>query len=239
MSVRFTPASTAALLRSASLLDVNATYTWIASVQVVVDTNAVGVLFGVLNNATGIGDSVSVTSSGTDFSLTVDNVTGASMQAVTLGQWYTLAMVRESSTSLRLYVNGALVGTDTTNVGTGRTVTRHYVGSFGGAAAFTDARIGGHKQWTAALTADEVRRESLVLAPRRTTNLLAWYPSHQETLADCYTDLSGGGLTWSSTGSPTREVDAPPVSWGGSPLGMSFVAAPPAAAETAFQFDAF
>lgn len=123
--------------------------------------------------------------------------------------WYHIAVVRESVTSLKLYVDGSLITTATTNV-TGRTA---------GTAAF---RLGGNsattrrhaavKAWSTSLTLAEVQNERFTILPKRMADLYGvWpcFPGATERLLD----YNGNVRPWTEAGTLTDE-EGPPVVWG-------------------------
>lgn len=126
--------------------------------------------------------------------------------------WRHIAAVRESATSFKVYVDGALDLTNTTNVGArSETTPLLALGLSAGASNRIDGRIAHVKTWTAALTADEVVAEMLVARPMRFANLWGWWPLLTHTDLN---DYSGNGRTLTADGAPSTE-DGPPVAWGG------------------------
>lgn len=213
MSVRF-DAATDRLSRAADLFDYNAPYAWMAWVYLVSDLNAIATLLSA-NNATGSNqDTIRTGADGTTIETRVSVAsasTSAAGPSLTVGQWYHVALVRESVTSLKLYVDGVLVSTNTRDV-TGRTAVlliEH--GVLLTSSSPSDSRVDRIKAWSAALTIAEVQAEMWSIRPQRTDNLYGFWPTW--TGADRITDYSGNGRDWTASGTLTDE-DPAPVSWG-------------------------
>jgi len=136
----------------------------------------------------------------------------------TTATWYHVALVRESGSSQKLYVDGTLATTNSTNVGTGRAATEDMlIGQAGGYSSQTlDGRVAYVKMWNAALTADEVAQEREAIAPRRTSNLVGWWPTLPGA-AERVKDYSGSSKDWTETGTFTDAAE-PPVGWGAGVL---------------------
>jgi hypothetical protein len=81
------------------------------------------------------------------------------------------------------------------------------------ATIWGNIRFAGVKVWDAALTTDELELEASILRPARFTNLHAWWPMFDATLANNLIDYSGNGKTLTSAGTLTME-DQVAVSYG-------------------------
>lgn len=130
---------------------------------------------------------------------------------ITTGAWRHVALVREGTSSLKLYIDGALDATNTTN--TSSWTLNQPLLAFGlsaGAGNRMEGRLANAKVWTRALSADEIIAEMNMARPVSFSSLWAWYPmwTHIDVA-----DYSGNGRTLTADGSPTTE-DNPPVSWG-------------------------
>jgi len=126
-------------------------------------------------------------------------------------------MVRESTTSLKLYVNGSLILTNTNNVGSRGSATRLELGN---ATTANDTPLNGRvaylKAWTAALSEAEILAEVNAIRPVRALNLYGFWPAFPGS-GERIADYSGNGRSWTEGGTLTDE-DPPPVSWGAGPL---------------------
>jgi len=135
-------------------------------------------------------------------------VSGGSVAAAT---WLHLAMVRESNTVLKAYLNGALVATHTTDISGRSSVTRQ---EMGGQSASNngplDGRMAHAKMWDAALSVAEVINEMAVARPVRFANLWNWAPLWDSAFVF---DQSGAAHDWSTAGSLSTE-DGPAVAYG-------------------------
>lgn len=228
MAVRFN-AVAEAIRRTTNLPNYNSTYTMMAWYYVVNFTN------------TGFGNmDLMVLSAPSDASLPFDLIqithSGAATprqlilfttnpQTAELGSqingttWYHLAMVRESATSLKLYLDGVLDITNTLNVGTSRVAPTHMdFGAWSLATSRTpDFRVKGIKVWAGtALTAEQIKIEMQTLRPHFYTNLNTFDPVFTGS-GERTRDYSGNGYNLSEVGTLTDEDD-PPVSYGAPPL---------------------
>jgi hypothetical protein len=223
MAVRFDAAADRLLLTT-SLFDYNANYTVMGWFYLTSDLNA-NTTFVSINNTTSNIDQMRTTSTGTLLQLSVTvggtNTTGNGSD-LSISTWYHLAMVRESVTSLRLYLNGVSNATNARSV-TGRTAAARF--ELGASLAANGERLDGRcyalKAWSSDLTASEVLQEMNTIRPRRTANLYGWWPTLPGS-GERARDYSGNGHDFTESGTLTDE-DPPPVSWGSSSL---FVNAP-------------
>jgi hypothetical protein len=142
--------------------------------------------------------------------------------------WYHAAMVRESTTSLKFYVDGVLLTTLAANVAARTASTVMTMGNWSGSEQM-NGRIAYVKAWTRALTIAEVVAEQSAIRPLDTTNLWGWWPIFPGA-AERLLDYSGNGRNWTGTGTLTDE-DPPPVSWGAPAPNLPWMIAaiPPAA----------
>lgn len=214
MSVRFDAASDR-LLRTTDLLDYNSPYTLMFWVYLAADQDAItvpaamfrdtgnvddirtladGVTIGVRSRALGVGGTISGS-------------------ALALNTWYHLAMVRESATSLKLYVDGVLDATATQSISGRNTILRMELGAESSAdIGPMNGRVAGIKAWSVGLTQPQVANERFTLIPRRLANPYAWWPCFPG-ITDRLRDYSGNGRNWTEGGTLTDEA-GPPVAWG-------------------------
>jgi hypothetical protein len=137
-------------------------------------------------------------------------VTGTDISTAT---WYHLAMVRESATALKLYLNGVLDATATQDI-TGRSaVTRMEIGAESSSDSNPfNGRIAAIKAWSTALTLAEVVNEIPTILPRKFSNLYGWWPCFPGA-TERLRDYSGNGRSWTESGTLSDE-DPPRISWG-------------------------
>lgn len=140
-------------------------------------------------------------------SLTCSSVDSVSFQDsvgtnLSVGVWYHVTLLRNSSTDLRVYLNGvqdsqvtfdmsAVSPTDQNAIMTGY--------PFNTANAI-NGRCMGYKDWTVALTPEEIERERKSLAPVKTANLWSYLPMIGKNAADCAKDYSGNGRDYTTNG---------------------------------------
>lgn len=219
MSVRFDAAADR-LLRTTDLLDMNSTYSWGCWVRIVTDLNAQSTFFALDDNNINNIDVVRTAANGTQLQLrcsiagTGTNVSGTDIGT---GTWRHIMMVRESQTSLKLYLDGVLDATATDNM-TGRaSALRMEHGAIRDTNAQpSDSRVAAIKAWSVALTAAEVAREVYTIRPVRTANLYGFWPVRPGS-GERVKDYSGNGRDWTEAGTLTDE-DPPPISWGARAL---------------------
>lgn len=144
-----------------------------------------------------------------------------------LDTWYHVAIVRESATALKLYVNGVQSGaTCTTNVSGRAAVGGEWIGNFHGIYN-SDIEIAGFKSWSRALTSAEINDEAGQYLPVDSTNLVSCSPFTVESgsPADVAEALTAqNGTAFSATGAVTLGATEPSgVVWGGgsSPVSVS------------------
>lgn len=139
------------------------------------------------------------------------------------GTWYHTALVRESTTSLKMYVDGALQGTVTANVSGRASAANMRLGNSALSDSPMDGRVCATKIWTRALTLAEVNAEMRTIRPLDTTSLWGWYPNFPGS-GERARDYSGNGRNWTEGGTLTDE-DPPPVSYGGQSIFFPLVTA--------------
>lgn len=197
------------LSRTTSLPDVNGVFTFMGWVYRINDLNALSVIAASTNAVATNVDGIITTADGVTLSAYTNAgvVNGSVLNA---NEWHHVALVRESPTSLKLYLDGVLDATNTNNVGTGRTVTVFVIG--GNATLPLGGRYAGWKQWSAALTIDEVKQEIHTLRPQRYANLVSWFPMWPGS-GERTRDYSGAGLNLTENGT-ISDADPPPVTYG-------------------------
>ncbi len=137
------------------------------------------------------------------------NIAGSTLA---LNKWHSVAVVRESPTSIKLYVNNILDITNTTNMGTGRTaasmldVSRIISAS---ADRWTNGIFSNIKIWDRALTAAEIAVETLSPIVYNPSKINGWYPTPTGS-TERLRDFSGNGNNWTLSGSSLIDsVNAP------------------------------
>lgn len=139
--------------------------------------------------------------------------------ALTVGRWYHLALVRDSVTALKAYLDGSLNITRTNDI-TGRAAaTIHRVGILNGLGA--NGRFAAWKEWAVALTADEIKQEMGAIRPvTHVFDAKPWYPMFPGA-SERTRDYSGNAYDWTENGTISDE-DPPPLPWGELILPQAF-----------------
>lgn len=220
MAVRFDSAADR-LLRTADLLNYNAAYTWMFWLYMVVDQNAITVPAALFRD-TGNVDDVRTSADGTTIGIRAraggvgGQVAGS---ALSTGTWYHVAMVRESATSLKLYLNGVLDAEATQDVSARNPITRMELGAESASDSNPfNGRVAYIKTWDTNLSLAEIAVERWTIAPRRLANLRGFWPTFPGA-TERLRDYSGNGRNWTESGTLTDE-DPPPVSWGAPSLAV-------------------
>jgi hypothetical protein len=217
--IRLNPAGPDWLERASSpVLGMNAAYTkagWIIFDGDLADGYVLMISDGGFSNY----DAVYTFGSGTSarFQLECSGGSGGSSAAlgssITPGQWYYVALVRESATSLRLYVDGVLDAECTADVSGRAASAAQYLGSFGnlGGGFTLDGRLGYWRGWSTNLSASEQTDEAVSPTPVRTADLFEDWPFDPGDLVNG----AANNRDWSAAGSPAADDGPPDVVTGG------------------------
>ena len=232
MAVRFTTAATNRLSLTSSVIDYNSTYAWGGWIQPVVDTNANSQIFSISDATANNADIVLFGADGTTLAIRcvvatlVTEVTGTN---VTVGADYYLLVVRESVTSIKLYI-----GTPTTALTLDITNTRDVtlrlaptlmrIGASGSNSQRFDGHVSNWKAWTESKTLAEAQLEQFTTIPKSFSNLWGYWPMIATT-PERARDYSGNGRNWTEDGTITDE-DGPGISFGANVLRRRSIAAP-------------
>lgn len=220
MPVRF-DAATDRLLITTSPIDYNAAYTWMAWIYVSTDNGGYNSIMALdTNSGTTTADEIGVNMTGSSnrWFMWIAAAAGSTVEeagtgTVATGTWYHMAVVRESLTLIKLYVNGTLTLSGTRDV-TGRaSATRMEMGA--AESANNDVfsgRVCAIKAWSAALTLNQVNQEMNSIRPVEFVSLYGFWPTWPGS-GERAADYSGNGNNWTEGGTLTDE-DPPPVSWG-------------------------
>jgi hypothetical protein len=198
-------ADTFRLERSASVINANAAYCIMGWTKRTADPNNYSHMFhlGGTFSYDGVTDSIGSDSDGT--TRRVSCAGGSATQTPTNGSWTVdtwthVAMVRESTTSLKIYVDGAAVAAlaCTADV-SGRTATSLMTAmnynQFGQAGKMADV-----KAWATSLTAEEVVAEMNSKTTVKSSPWGYWPMDDTGSVANCLVDSSGNSRNWSQAG---------------------------------------
>lgn len=216
MAIRTTTST--GLVRTSSLLNHNQPYTWMGWYYTVSKTEWGTNLLAWAGNYQNQ-DALQRSSLADYYTLEVWNGgagSGLTGPTIPLGTWQHLAMVRESATVCKLYVDGVYIGTNTRDI-TGRTAATEM--RVAQPSWTLDARVAAMKAWSVALTAAEIAREVETIRPIRTTNLHGVWPMFHGS-NNRFVDYSGNARLWTAAGTLTDE-DQPPVPWGAKVYSLS------------------
>lgn len=125
--------------------------------------------------------------------------------ALSLGDWFHVALIRSSATDLKLYLDGVSVLTFTPDV-SGRTGSSLFtLGQYNGLPI--NGRLAAVKAWTAALSVGELSNEAGSIGPVRSANLWgAWPMVDNATLVN---DISGNSRHLTINGTVPWIADPP------------------------------
>lgn len=221
MAIRF-DAATDRLVRTSGLLNYNAAYTrmaWVYAVSGAGGTSYMDV-FASLANASdympGLDELAFGDVAGGPFSISVWNGSWSGSDGSTAtqnGTWYHVALVRESASLLRLYVNGTSEATVSANVSGRGASVREEIGAMStNNYNPLNGRIAAIKEYSAALAQDEIRQEMRQYLPGRTASLWKFTPGVERSVSDAILDYSGNGRNWTQGGTLSLE-DGPPIPW--------------------------
>lgn len=221
MAIRF-DASGDDLVRSANLLDYQSAYTvmgWLRPVSLAAFAWAT---FYAAHNGSGDSDVLQIEeidgagtghlAIGQSIGGTFNSSSGAT--SITAGNWYHVAIVRESLTSFKMYLNGAQEGTTITVSMSGRgALTNMRMGRVNGSGGDPlNGRLYAVKAWSRGLAVAEILSEMYSILPRDFTNLYGFWPMFLGS-GERTRDYGGSAADWSETGTLTDE-DPAPVGWG-------------------------
>jgi hypothetical protein len=221
MAVRF-DTNTDSLIRTASLPTYNVGYTLMGWFYLATDRNDYSTFFYLGTDDAATFDYLTTDVDGQTL-IVFANGTTVTGTLLGVGAWHHLALVRESGSSLKAYLNGVLDITNTAAVGTSRTAPqRLQVGAYTTLQQL-DGRVAGIKLYDTPLTAAGVQHEMHTLRPQETTAIHGWYPAWPGS-GERTRDYSGNGRDWTENGTLTDE-DPPPVSYGAPSRWLTVVAA--------------
>jgi len=208
----YTNSSTGLLSRTTNVPDYNATYTLMGWYKAEFLTAHIPYILNIQNTAGTQWDAVILQNSMTrvDMDTNAGITTGPTLTFV--DTWKHLALVRESSTSAKIYVDGSLQVTSTVSVGTSRTANLIVAGFSGTAGYQAQGALAAVKIWDRALTAAEVAQEMRTIRPGSLLSINSWFPMlpGRRTIDHIY----ARNLTEANY----SDADGPPVSWGASPI---------------------
>lgn len=227
MSIRFDSVGEY-LTRTTGLVDCNAAYTVAFWVYLSADRNDDSHFWAGGTNVPAAwqnSDWVSTGADGTTLSLGVAAAgvnTSNLGTALSVGVWYHVALVRSSATLITCYLNGVSDITNTRDVSARSATDSEVLGTHNGSIFRLDGRVFALKEWSAALTAAEIKNEMQTVVPRRALNQVAWYPMLPGS-GERTRNYKSGGANWTENGTLTDELP-PPVSWGGGAMWAPFAA---------------
>lgn len=192
--------------------------------NLLIDKDALGAAFGLRNSGDNNGYVVFYNPSGDGITYGWEHFDGSStpqlnMSALSLGVWTFIALSRSGTganhtTAYRRAAGDAALTSQTGTFPTGQTINEEVVlsNNFNLSGGWFPGRIAALKQWSAALTADELLAESYQYAPVRFADLHSWRPMIHGVVADAALDFSGNGRALTPNGALTIE-DGPPIQW--------------------------
>lgn len=210
MAIRLNGNTANYLSRSSDLLDYNSAYTLMAWVrpETVSGNDNIFVLSHLTNTAyDACGVSGGVLYVGAANGSFPSSPTGSTLSA---GTYRHLAMVRVSTTELRLYLDGVLDITDSTTANvSGRTAIQRMLLGLWQSAGFGasdpyDGRYAYVKAWQAQLSAGEIAIEMAMAEPGRAAGLYGFWPMEAGSTRSA--EFSGSGRVLTENGTLTDEA---------------------------------
>lgn len=214
MSVRFDNSGDD-LRRTSDLPNYNAAYTWMAWVYAVTLPADAATMY-CAGTTSWNKDELSLNPDGSLYlgvygGASSDWPGGGSLSATT---WYHVALVRESATSAKVYVDGSLLITNTADAsGRGATalVTVGILEADSTRYNPFDGRVAHMKAWTTSLTLAEVQAEKPYVVPLKQASLYGWWPTKSGAV-ERVKDYGASGRDWTATGTLSDEAD-PGIAW--------------------------
>lgn len=127
------------------------------------------------------------------------------------GVWYHVALVRNASNDWKFYLNGVQDGSATSE-GTNTSSAMALGCDIPWNSNKSNNTQAGVKIYSTNLNAVQLQQEIKSFTPATTTNLIAWLPMVNASVADCAIDYSGVG-NFTVAGTPTL-AQGPPIPWG-------------------------
>lgn len=218
----FFDANTDAFKRTAGVTNIASAYTVMFDYYHIASTGAFKMLWYANNNAGDSYDGIGIDSGNVFLRPEVYTNTGIAQtttlatDGLSVNTWYTVAVVRESATVMKVYLNGALVSTVTTaSVATRSAATEVWLGA-SHAGFMATGRFDNYREWTVALNSTEIAAETTSHQLLSGTNVKAVYLFDGANSTLAAEDLSGNSYTWTAVGTPTvaegyTVIAVPPV----------------------------
>jgi hypothetical protein len=175
-----------------------------------VDRNTWSTIFSI-DNGTSDNWLMQTSDDGVTMSTVFDASTQQGIGAMTVGTWYFICLATSGTTGNLYYrtaSNPTLTTVAVTSVTANVNAATLRLGESPWGGEWWNGRIAAVQVYTVQLSAAEAHQESMQYAPRRLTNLVAWYPLVKPETAD----YSGNARTLSGGAGATTE-DGPPIPW--------------------------
>lgn len=149
--------------------------------------------------------------SSSDNGTTFQAVTGTTLST---GTWYHIAIVRNSASDMRVYLNGVQDSQITLNMAGRPTTDQNAI--FSGYPGFSQNAVAGrwmaYKDWTTNLSPSEIATEMTCITPIKTASLWSYLLANQGTTAAHAQDQSGNARHYTVNGaSPTVNNSSAPT----------------------------
>ena len=203
MAIRFS-ADGEYLSRTSNVINANSAYTVMAWMYYIATSTSWTTpwMFGSTNYSAS--DYIQINNEPTRSFIQGVNGTETAVGTATASTWMHLAMVRQSTTSLVCYIDGAVTTATTTNVAARAATTTMQIGAELGGSALIDSRWMAVKAWSWALTANEILSEMRVIRPGALASLYGWWPMLPGA-NERVRDYSGNGYNWTEAGTLSDE----------------------------------
>jgi hypothetical protein len=203
-SIRFDASGDGLARNSGAIIDPELAYTWAGQFKLAAN-NATAYQTVAIIYATGSAWDAVFLDASRVLKCDVNGTIVSTGQTLTIGTWYHIAVVRESTTSLKIYMDGTLVATNTTGVTGRNSGSAMYLGyeEFG---TWVSGNFAGWNCWEAGLSSTEVNTEKPHFVPQRTTNLwnsLALQSNAMDSGGNSYDFTATGTVTYTESGPVT------------------------------------
>lgn len=195
-------------------LSIGTAYTCICWGKISVDRDDNGTFFSLSNGTTHM--AIQTDADGVTIDRQPSTNVAAGGPVLTVGVWYALAYSQTDTSNGTIYSGTSATGLSSvaasmTNMPS--SFTTLLIGESGFGLDWLNGCVANMKLYSVALTQAEIELELSQYVPKRTADLVCWYPF---LIGTDTADYSGNGRTLTSTGGTPTTEDGPSIPWGDS-----------------------